>query len=207
MTTLIIVRHGQSKSNLEKTFGGQSDSPLTSLGFEQAELAAKYLEKYSFDSVYSSPLSRAYDTAATIIKNKPLEIISDDGLKETSLGDWEGLPIDSVREEYQKWRTEYNYTPPNGENTYQVRARSGKALDRIAAENKGKTVLIATHGGCIRLLPSYYNGNDDTLIASTPIASNVSITTVVYEDGIGRVEQYAFDGYLGNMKTVFDNGK
>ena len=206
MTTILIVRHGQSQSNLNKTFAGQSDSPLTPLGFEQAELAAKYLEGFHFDAVYSSPLSRAYDTAVTIIKDKPLEIICDDDLRETCLGDWEGLSIDMVREEYQRWRTEYNYAPHKGENTYQVRERIGRALDKIAHENEGKTVLVASHGGCIRLLPSYYSGNDDSLIASTPIASNVSITTVIYKNGVGRVEKYAFDGYLGEIKTVFDNG-
>ena len=207
MTTLIIVRHGQSVSNLTKTFAGQSNSPLTPLGLEQAELASRYLDKFNFDAVYSSPLSRAYDTAATIIKNTPLEIICDDSLKETHLGDWEGLPIDSVREEYQKWRTEYDYAPPNGESTHQVRERTGRAVDRIARENYGKTVLVASHGGCIRLLPSYFGGNDDSLIATTPIASNVSITTVVYENGVGSVKEYAYDGYLGEMKTVFDNGR
>ena len=203
----IIVRHGQSKSNLDKTFAGQLDSPLTKLGSEQAELAADYLKKYNFDIAYSSPLSRAYDTAVAILKESGLKIICNDSLKETALGDWEGISIDSVRDEYFRWRTQYDYAPPNGENTYQVRERAGKALDRIAKINDGKTVLITTHGGCIRLLPSYYNGNDDALISSTPIPSNVSITTVVYEKGIGRVEEYAFDEYLGEMKTVFDNGK
>lgn len=206
MTTIIIVRHGQSESNLSKTFGGQSDSPLTPLGRSQALLAADYLKDTHFDAVYSSTLSRAYDTAVAIIKNKPLTITLDAGLCETCLGDWEGVSIDSVRDEYQRWRNEYNYAPPNGESTYEVRERFGKSLDKIASENDGKTVLIASHGGCIRLLPSYLADNDDALIASTPIASNVSLTTVIYENGRGRIEKYADDSYLGNMITRFDNG-
>lgn len=207
MTTILIVRHGQSQSNLDKTFAGQSDSPLTPLGFEQAELAAKYLEAFHFDAVYSSPLSRAYNTAEAIIKSRGLEIICDDDLRETCLGDWEGLTIESVRDEYQRWRNEHDYAPPNGESSLQVRERFGRAIDRIAKENDEKSILIASHGGCIRLLPSYYEGCRDELIGKTPIASNVSITTVVYENGVGRVEKYAFDGYLGDMKTVFDNGR
>ena len=206
MTTIIIVRHGQSQSNLNKTFGGQSDSPLTELGITQAKLAAEHLKNTHFDAVYSSTLSRAHDTAKAIVHGRGLDIILEKDLRETCLGDWEGVSIDSVRDEYQRWRTEYDYAPPNGENTYEVRERFGKVLDRIAAENDGRTVLVASHGGGIRLLPSYYNGNNDELIASTPIASNVSITTVIYENGQGRVEKYANDSYLGDMITRFDNG-
>ena len=206
MTTIIIVRHGQSESNLNKTFGGQSDSPLTPLGHSQARLAAEHLKSTHFDAVYSSTLSRAYDTAVAIVKDRDLTIIKKSGLCETCLGDWEGVSIDSVREDYKKWRTQYDYAPPNGECTYEVRKRIGNALDEIAQENEGKTILVASHGGCIRLLPSYFANNDDSLIATTPIASNVSLTTVIYENGRGRIEKYADDTYLGEMITKFDNG-
>ncbi len=204
MTTLIIVRHGQSESNVNKTFAGQSDVKLTELGHLQAEYAAKFLENRHFDAAYSSTLSRAYDTAAAIIKGRGLEIKTDRDLCETALGDWEGLKIDAVREEYAKWKSNLDYTIPNGESTIVVMERVGRALDKIARENEGKTVLVASHGGCIRILPSYYEKNPE-LLFTTPIASNVSITTVVYENGKGRVEEYAFDGYLGDMITQFDN--
>ncbi len=206
MTTILLIRHGQSVANLTKTFAGQSDSPLTELGISQAKIASKHLKNTHFDKVYSSTLSRAFDTAKTIIEGRNFEIITDIGLCETNLGDWEGQKIELLRDEYTRWRREYNYAPPNGENTYEVRERFGKTLDRIAAENEGNTILVATHGGCIRLLPSYYANNDDKLIASTPIASNVSITTVIYENRRGRVEKYADDSYLGDMITRFDNG-
>ncbi len=205
MTTLILVRHGQSRSNLDKTFAGQSDVKLTELGHRQAEMAAKFLKDRHFDAAYSSTLSRALETAAPIVKDRNLEIVQVHDLCETALGDWEGLEIDSVREEYAVWKSDMNYAPPGGESTYTVCQRFGKAIDKIASDNDGKTVLVATHGGCIRTLPSYL-ANDPELLHTTPIASNVSITTVVYENGVGNIVEYAFDAYLGEMITQFDNG-
>ncbi|MBR5459607.1 MAG: histidine phosphatase family protein [Clostridia bacterium] len=205
MTTIIILRHGESEANLNKCLAGQLNVPLTDLGRRQAEIAAEFLKERHFDIIYSSPLSRAYETALPIAREHGMEIITDHDLCETSFGEWEGKSIDSMRENYTKWRNDYDCRPPQGESTREVRDRFGKALDRIAAENEGKTVLVASHGGCIRLLPSYYE-NDLDLIGKTPIASNVSITTVVYDNGVGRVEVYADDGYLGELKTYFDNG-
>ncbi len=205
MTTIIILRHRESEANLYKYFAGQSDIPLTALGRRQAEIAAEYLKNRHFDVIYSSTLSRAYDTALPIANERGMEIITDPDLCETSLGEWEGKALDSMRDEYIKWKTDFNYRPPQGESTREVCDRFGRALDRIASENEGRTVLVASHGGCIRLLPSYY-ANDLELIVKTPIASNVSITTVIYDNGVGRIEAYADDEYLGDLKTYFDNG-
>ena len=119
-------------------------------------------------------------------------------------GDWEGKKIEDVREDYLCWKSDPEYTPPNGESTLDVLKRVGAALDKIAEENEGKKVLVATHGGCIRLLPAYYE-NDPSRLFTTPIATNVSLTTVIYENKKGWVETYAFDEYLGDLITKFDN--
>jgi broad specificity phosphatase PhoE len=207
MTELIIVRHGESEANLYKFFAGHNDIKLTSLGIRQAMAAAEFLKNTHFDSAYSSTLSRAYDTALTIVGNRNIEIRTDPNLCETMLGEWEGKNVDEIKmtEDYAKWKTDIRYRPPGGESTCDVRERVGRALDKIALENEGKKVLVACHGGCIRLLPSYYK-KDDSLIRAVPIASNASITTVIYENGIGRVDKYAYDEYLGDIITVFDNG-
>ena len=206
MTTLTIVRHGQSLSNLEKTFAGQSDVPLTELGKHQALLVCDFLKESSFDIIYSSTLSRAYNTVLPLAQAREMQIHRVFELCETRLGEWEGKKIDDVREDYTKWREDPNFAPPGGESVIMVRERFGKAVDKIAADNPNKKILVASHGGCIRLLPSWLE-KDETLIKSTPIASNVSVTTVVYENGRGVVKEYAFDEYLGDMVTQFDNGR
>ena len=63
MTTLILVRHGQSESNLKHIFCGQTDVKLTEKGHAQAKKTAEYIIKnYKIDKIYSSDLQRAYDT-------------------------------------------------------------------------------------------------------------------------------------------------
>lgn len=203
MTTILLLRHGQSVSNLARTFTGQMDIPLTALGYRQAQAAAQYLRGVHFDAIYASPLVRALDTARPIAKALGLAIQTDPDLMEACFGDWEGKKIDEEREAYNLWKTDPDFFPPKGESMRCVRDRAGRAMDRIAAQNEGKTVLVATHGGFIRMLPSYYTKNDADLL-DAPIASNVSVTTLIYENGKGRIEVYADDSYLGDMVTQFD---
>ena len=138
MTTLIIVRHGLSESNVNKTIAGQLDVKLTSLGILQAQCAASYLKDTHFDAIYSSTLSRAYDTALAIAKGRGVEIIADKNLRETNLGDWQGKSIEAVQKELAEWKANFDYIPPNGESTLQVRQRVGLALDNIAKSMTAK---------------------------------------------------------------------
>ena len=68
MLKIYLARHGQDEDNSKGLLNGQRDTPLTSLGLEQArELATKIKEAgITFNKVYSSPLMRAYMTAQTI---------------------------------------------------------------------------------------------------------------------------------------------
>ena len=80
--------------------------------------------------------------------------------------------------------------------------RIGNAVDALAKENDGLTVLVASHGGVIKALPYYYSENKtDELFNTTPIPTNCSITEVVFENGVGKVTRYSDDSYLGNLKT------
>ena len=206
MTTIYLVRHGQSKSNLDKTFAGQKDVPLTELGIKQAEVSAEKFWDFHFDKIYSSTLSRAYNTALPFAKSRGMDITQVSELSETSLGDWEGKSIDDVRSEYEKWKGDVDYVIPNGESYRMMMMRVGKAIDKIANDNPDKILLVASHGGCIRALPAYFDNCNVELIYKTPIPSNLSVTKVVYENGHGRIEEYAYDAYLGDMITRFDNG-
>ncbi len=206
MTTIYIIRHGQSKSNLDKTFAGQTDVPLTELGIKQAEISALKFRDFRFDKIYSSTLSRAYNTALPFAKQRGMDITQVLELSETSLGDWEGKRIDDVRSGYEKWKSDVDYVVPNGESYRMMMLRVGKAIDKIAEENPDKVLLVVSHGGCIRALPAYFDNCNVELIYKTPIPSNLSVTKVVYENAKGRIEQYAYDEYLGDMITQFDNG-
>ena len=63
MTTLLLIRHGQSQANLTRCFAGHLDAPLTQLGQQQAACTAEFVANaYSVDAVYGSDLLRAFDT-------------------------------------------------------------------------------------------------------------------------------------------------
>ena len=73
-TTVVLVRHGQSQGNLKDLFLGHTDLPLTPLGLSQAALASVYLDRYKFDAIVSSDLTRAMQTAAPTAARQGLTI-------------------------------------------------------------------------------------------------------------------------------------
>lgn len=202
MTTLIILRHGQSMSNLDMTLAGQRDIKLTELGKTQAQISCEYLyNTYKFDAIFSSPLSRAYETALPLSKMTGLQINTLPALMETKLGDWEGKRLEEVKEDYLKWRDDPDFIVPNGESRNELTKRFGDALKEIYKTHKGQTVLVATHGGCIRTLGTYFNSPENS-----KIATNASITTLVFDDlGNAEIKEYSKDAHLGNLITKFDN--
>lgn len=93
MKRLYFIRHGQSVLNLEETYAGQLDTPLTDYGREQAKIAGMETALIGIDIIISSPLSRAYETAQIVAREigyPEHDIITYDLLKERSLGSLQG---------------------------------------------------------------------------------------------------------------------
>ena len=86
MTTLLLIRHGQSVANLENVFGGHLDKPLTELGLRQAQLTADFIkENFAVDAVYASDLMRAYVTGQTTAERFGLTAIPDRQLRDSDI--------------------------------------------------------------------------------------------------------------------------
>ena len=88
-TTIYLVRHGQSEANLKDLFLGQKNLDLTPLGHAQAEKTAEYLKNLHIDKIYSSDLTRAYQTAEHTAKVKGVDIEKNIGIREIDAGKWE----------------------------------------------------------------------------------------------------------------------
>lgn len=163
MTTLYIVRHGETDSNIAHTCLGHKDVPLNAAGAEQAmELAGKY-RSIPLDAVYSSPLKRAVDTAAGIAEMKALKIIMNYGLIERDFGDWDDMTFEEIAKkyprEYFEWQENWTgFKIPNGESSDEAQTRISAAVDKILSENEGKSVLIVTHLGTARHIISHVLG-------------------------------------------------
>src|SRR5690606_37029703 len=88
---LVMLRHGQTEYNADSRMQGQLDSQLTDLGRAQAVAAAEVLAKRQPLLIVSSDLHRAYDTAVTLGERTGLPVHVDTRLRETHLGEWQGL--------------------------------------------------------------------------------------------------------------------
>ncbi len=208
-TTLILVRHGESRANNEKFFAGQLDVELSSLGFKQAELTAEYIAStYKVDKIYSSTLSRAYDTASAISKRTHIPIISSDALREINSGEWQGLHFDELQEKYSDsygvWINDIGKAQtPSGESVKELYERIWRAIDGIVKDNPDETIVISTHATPIRAILCRLHGYGSEDMKNIPWGSNASVTVVTYDDGRWSLVCESYDEHLANLKTRF----
>lgn len=98
-TRLLLLRHGQTELSVQRRYSGRGNPALTEVGRRQADAAARYLaQRGGISAVFSSPLQRAYDTAAAAAKALGLDVTVDDDLIETDFGAWEGLTFAEAAE-------------------------------------------------------------------------------------------------------------
>ena len=149
---LVLWRHGETDYNAERRMQGQLDSALTPLGVEQARQATPLIAAFEPDVLLSSDLRRAWDTAAALAEHTGLVVNVDKRLRETHLGQWQGLThaeVDAIWPGARlAWRTDAAYAPPGGENRVEVATR---ALPVVAELDAGDamTAVLCGHGGLI----------------------------------------------------------
>jgi broad specificity phosphatase PhoE len=209
-TTIFLMRHGETETNKDNILCGQTDVGLSQRGFKQAELGAEYLSKFNFDKIYSSDLQRALCTAEPIAKKKNLPIIKDENLREIFCGDWECVKGEDLKkrypEEYGMYLKDFvNSKCVNGESGKDFIKRAIDTVNKIAKENAGKTVLIATHGGILRALDAFLF--TDKGWQAYGWYSNVGISIAEYEDGKWTLIQRNYADYLGELRTDLDASK
>lgn len=207
MTTLILVRHGQSVANHDGIYVGHRDAPLSDLGRRQAEVMSRYvLQNYKVDKVYTSDLSRAASTVLPIAKALGIEEIKDKNLREIFAGDWEGKKFSDLCElypdDYGKWRTDIgNSRSPGGESVREMANRVEGEIIKIAEENDGKTVVIGTHATPIRAMQCLWQGKTLDEMKDVKWAPNASITVAEFTDGKFCLKLLSEESYLDDLKT------
>jgi broad specificity phosphatase PhoE len=149
-TSIYLVRHGQTAWNKGEIFRGRTDIPLNETGLEEAELAGEYLKEKKIDAIYSSPLSRAMQTAQRIGQFHHLEVEPLNEMIDMSFGKWEGKSLKEVQEKdeerYTLWREEpHRVKLPGGESLDEVRIRTMAALEELIRNHPGKTLVLVSH--------------------------------------------------------------
>ncbi|MBQ9482143.1 MAG: histidine phosphatase family protein [Clostridia bacterium] len=206
---LIFLRHGESEANGKKFFAGHTDVGLSPRGKKQAELAAKYIkENFDVDKIYSSDLSRAYETALPLALSLGLEICKDARLREIYGGKWEGKTFDELEklypETYRIWLDDIGHARPDGgESAGELSERIYSAVKDIAEKNEGKTVVIATHATPIRAVFCLAAGEGTDGMKDVPWVANASVSVFDYENGRFTALTAGEDAYLEALKTTF----
>jgi broad specificity phosphatase PhoE len=178
-TTFYFVRHGQSEGNAARIFTGQTDSPLTERGRQQAVAVADELANVKFDRIVSSDLSRTRDTAEVIAKRHGMAVEVLPELREIDVGERTGKDFDETAA-LPGWNEDGFVAWPGGESLDEVLGRTLGAVERLTRESPGKTILIVGHGGVNRILLSHFLGILPKLDRTPGGNTNIS---VVHTDG------------------------
>lgn len=156
--TMYIVRHGETDWNAKRLLQGHVNKKLNKAGEEQAKLLGEKLKHVHFDAVFSSDLIRAKRTAELILLEKKMAILATAVLRERSYGKFEGKPIQELRDHDKKLEAlsheeQFSHVSEEGiENDASIMQRFIPFLREIAIAHAGKTVLIVSHGGVLRVL-------------------------------------------------------
>lgn len=152
--SVLLLRHGETALNVNGALRGRLDVPLTDLGHRQAEaLAARISEEYVISRLYSSPLTRAVDTAGHIAARWSLSVRPHEAFIDVDYGRWAGLPptemseADAIR--YRQWERDPTLPLPGAEAPQQVRERVLTALDEVAID--GEVIAVVSHDAVLQL--------------------------------------------------------
>ena len=157
---LIMMRHGQTTYNAGRRMQGQLDTQLSDAGLAQAHAAAEWVKGMGIVKIVSSDLSRASTTAEIIGEKLGLDVELDPRLRETHLGDWQGMTHEEVDGAYvgarAAWRHDPAWTPPGGESRLDVAERARPVVDKLLQWDgwDDAAVLLVAHGGTISALTS-----------------------------------------------------
>jgi probable phosphoglycerate mutase len=154
MTKILLVRHGETDWNKEHRLQGYIDIPLNQEGILQAELLGQALEKEPIDIVYSSDLSRAFDTANAIAKRHSLPIFVDKQLRERNYGEIQGMTYREIEEKlpenHHAWHSrDPHFQPRGGETLHEFNERVTNCIQHIANQHPDQIILIVAHGGVL----------------------------------------------------------
>jgi len=186
VTTLLLVRHGETDWNRDGRWQGHSDTHLNELGRQQAERLAEELD--GADVVYSSDLIRARETAEILARRLGADVRLDERLRERGFGAWEGKTRAEIEAEFAdahaRWAAGEGPGADDAEPFEDFAVRVRGFLDDVLARHPDETVLIVSHGGSIRVIHALASGLDYVRDhRSIPAVPNCTLVRYSSKDG------------------------
>jgi probable phosphoglycerate mutase len=146
MTSLYLVRHGETDWNSQRRIQGNTDIPLNDTGRRQASTTAHLLARREWDAIFSSPLSRAFETASIISSALGMRLPQAiPAVVERNYGEAEGLDWAEIEAQFPG-----DTVVPGRETHEQVASRVIPALVELAQQHPGQALIVVSHGGVIR---------------------------------------------------------
>lgn len=186
-TSIYLVRHGQTAWNKEEIFRGRTDVPLDETGLRQAALAAGYFKSLKIHAIYSSPLSRAWQTADQIARIHHLTVQPLEGIIDMSFGNWEGHAHQEIQrtdpETYRLWREKPHLVRlPGGETLDDVRERAMTSLEEVIRKHPGETIVLVSHRVVNKVLLCGILGLDNSHFWQI-LQDTTAINLIQYKEG------------------------
>lgn len=177
VTRFALLRHAKTEWNLKKRIQGQTDSPLTGEGENQAREWGRILKRLEWDLIITSDTGRARETASLINLSLDVQVIHDSRLREQDWGLWTGKTLTQVKKEEprlleEQERSGWKFTPPGGEIREDVLKRSISALSDANNKWRGEKILVVTHEGVIKSIISHLREIKQPTLQNTPLLSN-----------------------------------
>ncbi|WP_300453616.1 histidine phosphatase family protein [Accumulibacter sp.] len=203
-THICLVRHGETNWNAEQRIQGQIDIGLNAAGLAQADAAAKWLSGEPVAALYSSDLLRARQTAQSIANRLGLVPILRPEFRERRYGLFEGLTYSESRAAYTAEYLSFERRDPEfvipcgGESLQQLHERVSTGLWLLAADHRGETIIVVTHGGVLDIVNRLVRGNP----LSAPrdfLIPNAAINWVSVRGDSWRLEAWGQTAHLAKF--------
>ncbi len=188
-TEILLVRHPETRANVDGTFVGRGDSPYTHEGRRQLSRVPRKISVFRPDVVWSSPLRRAHRLAERAAAVSGVELRVDERLVELDFGAAEGMTFEEVSSAgiSFNYRSRDEPVAPGGESRGLIEARTAAFCDEIVSV--GGRHCIVTHGGVFRAGLVHLLGLSSTDIWAFHI-HNAQLAVVRMIDGHGMLEHY-----------------
>ncbi|MBS4218781.1 histidine phosphatase family protein [Bacillus sp. FJAT-49711] len=192
MTTICLIRHGETDWNALGKLQGRTDIPLNSTGIQQAEECRDFLKSDSWDAIITSPLQRAKRTAEIINEGLQVELVEMEEFVERSFGDAEGLTRKEIESIYP------NKNVPNQEDRSALNERVIEGIEKINRKYGNKKVLLVAHGGVINAILSILS--DGEIGSGKTRLINACISNINFQDEKWLISDYNQINHLTKYK-------
>ncbi len=195
---VLLIRHGETDYNREHRLQGTLPVPLNANGKLQAEALGLYLKHYEIETIFSSPMIRARQTADIIGQALNISVQDEPRIQEIGFGKFEGLLSGDIEvqypNEYRMWKSgDMSYSVPDGESRRTVQKRMAEAWNDLSNREEYQTIALVSHGSALRIIMRYLFH-----YLPTHTIVNTSVTTLVRFSDVWEIDSFAETPHLND---------